>query len=95
MLCVENIIVAPLCLRESICSLSISALIGSNPENGSSNMSSRGPCTTVTMNWTFWAIPLLNSSILRPHHSSMPNFSNHLRSRTVASALDRPLSRAK
>ena len=69
--------------------------MGSNPENGSSNMSSFGRWSTVTMNCTFCAMPFDSSSIFLSHQSEMPNLSNHRLSCVVASAFESPLRRAK
>ena len=95
MLWVEKTIVAPASRSARISFLSRLALTGSKPLNGSSKISNSGSCSTVTMNCTFWAIPLLSSSTFLSHQPAMPNFSNHRFSRSVASRLESPLSWAK
>lgn len=59
MLCVENRMVAPLSRISNISFFSKLTLIGSNPEKGSSNISSLGSCITVTINCIFAAFPCL------------------------------------
>ena len=95
MLWVEKMIVAPLSRRARISSFKRLALMGSNPEKGSSKISNSGSCNTVTINCTFWAIPFESSSTFLSHHDSMPNFSNHTFSPFSASRRERPFRRAK
>ena len=47
------------------------------------------------MNCTFWAMPFESSSTFLSHQLVMPNFSNHSRSRCVASRRESPFRRAK
>lgn len=54
-----------------------------------------GLCTTVVMNWSFWAIPLESSSTFFPHQSCMPKRTNQSFSAAIASGLDIPLRRAR
>ena len=92
---VEKITVAPSSLNCNISSLIKLALMGSNPENGSSKIKSLGWCKTVTTNWIFCAIPLESSSTFLSHQWPISNLSNQYFKRFLASEYDRPLSCAK
>ena len=77
MLWVERMMVAPSSFSRRISLRIRSALTGSKPEKGSSRIIRDGLCTTVVMNWTFWAMPLESSSTFLFHQSWMPKRTNH------------------
>ena len=95
MLWVLSITVVPSSRSRRISPRISSALMGSKPLKGSSRISSLGRCSTVVMNCTFWAMPLLSSSTFLFHHEPMSQRSNHSLMRLVASALSMPFRRAR
>ncbi len=91
MLCVEKITVAPFVAQGQKLLFQEVGVDGSNPEKGSSKISRRGSCSTVTMNCTFWAMPFESSSSTFLSHHSGFRTSRTTFSRAMASRRESPL----